>query len=179
MLIHPSKRSKKVLDELYQRLLDYPCFQNLAAYNFENFCSLAQELFMECVLPDTVLLRQGEEPDMAYVLVQGHVQVEVTFSFSKFGKTQLKTKKMCKMGNKSLFGELSLLFNGKRTATVSSLEACYVLLIRKEPFLKYMKASILKKLNRTISFFKSLAFMETVESNVLLILASKIELQQL
>lgn len=35
------------------------------------------------------------------------------------------------MGNRTVFGELSLLFNGKRTATVKTMEASYVLVIPK------------------------------------------------
>jgi len=54
------------------------------------------------------------------------------------------------MGNKACFGELSLLFNGKRTATVKSMEASYVIIIPKAVFIKYMKQPMLKKLNITI-----------------------------
>ena len=57
---------------------------------------------------------------------------------------------MCDMGNKACFGELSLLFNGKRTATVKSMEASYVIIIPKAVFIKYMKQPMLKKLNITI-----------------------------
>ena len=57
---------------------------------------------------------------------------------------------MCRMGNKSLFGELSLLFKGKRTATVTTLEAVNVLVIPLIPFRKYMRNPLLRKLNVTI-----------------------------
>ena len=57
---------------------------------------------------------------------------------------------MCNMGNRSVFGELSLLFNGKRTATVKTMEASYVIVIPKTTFIKYMKEPMLKQLNITI-----------------------------
>ena len=46
---------------------------------------------------------------------------------------------MCDMGNRTIFGELSLLFKGKRTATVKTLEACHVVIIPAETFNKYMR----------------------------------------
>ena len=97
----------------------------------------------------------------------------MSFTYTKMGKSKVKSKKMCRIGNKSLFGELSLLFKGKRTATVTTLEAINVLVIPYAPFRKYMRNSLLRKLNITIQFFRSLSFMSSLPSNVILILASK------
>jgi CRP-like cAMP-binding protein len=77
------------------------------------------------------------------------------------------------MGNRTIFGELSLLFKGKRTATVKSQEACYVIVIPADSFNKYMRAPMLKKLNIIISFYRALNFMDGLDKNTLLILASK------
>ena len=84
---------------------------------------------------------------------------------------------MCDMGNRTIFGELSLLFKGKRTATVKTLEACHVVIIPAETFNKYMRQSMLKKLNIIISFFRSLNFMDGLDNNTLLIIASKTNIQ--
>jgi CRP-like cAMP-binding protein len=46
---------------------------------------------------------------------------------------------MCDMGNRTIFGELSLLFRGKRTATVKTQEASYVIVIPADTFNKYMR----------------------------------------
>ena len=50
---------------------------------------------------------------------------------------------MCVLGNRAMFGELSLLFNGPRTATVKTLEASYVIVIPKETFVKFIKEPML------------------------------------
>ena len=86
---------------------------------------------------------------------------------------------MCDMGNRTLFGELSLLFKGKRTATVKSQEACYVLVIPAASFNNIMRTPILRKLNIIISYYKSLNFMDTLDNNSLMILASKTNVTQL
>ena len=65
----------------------------------------------------------------------------------RFGKLRSRTKTMCKIANKSLFGELSLLFKGKRTASVRANDVCSILVISNAAFRKYMKAQILRKLS--------------------------------
>lgn len=80
---------------------------------------------------------------------------------------------MCNIGTKTCFGEISLLFNGKRTATVKTLEASYVIVIPKHVFIKYVKQPMLKTLEVTIKFLKSFTFFDELDPNVLLILASK------
>ena len=82
--------------------------------------------------------------------MQGQCEVYVTFKYKKFNRVKTKTKIMCNLGNKACFGELSLLFNGKRTATVKTMEASYVIVIAKQTFMKYMKDPMLKKLSITI-----------------------------
>ena len=76
--------------------------------------------------------------------MQGRVSVYVTFKYKKFNKVKTKTKFMCEVGNRSCFGEISLLFNGKRTATVKSMEACYMIVITKPVFIKYIKEPMIK-----------------------------------
>lgn len=67
---------------------------------------------------------------------------------------------MCILENRDLFGELSLLFNRPRTATVQTLESCYAIIIPKEAFNLYMKDPLLKKLSGTIIFLKSLSIFD-------------------
>ena len=108
----------------------------------------------------------------------GECEVKVSFSFMKLGSVRHKTKTMCKLETKSLFGELSLLFKGKRTATISTNDFCSMLVIPNAAFRRYMKSLLLRKLSVTINFYRSLSFMDNLPTNVILILASKTELQR-
>ena len=80
---------------------------------------------------------------------------------------------MTDITNRSIFGELSLLFGGKRTATVTTLESCHVLHISKDSFERYLKEPLLKKLTSIQKFYRSLSFFDKIDPNILLILASK------
>ena len=80
---------------------------------------------------------------------------------------------MSDISNRSMFGELSLLFGGKRTATVRTLESCHVIKISKDTFNKYVRGPLLKKLNMIQQFYRSLSFFDSLDPTILLILASK------
>jgi len=46
---------------------------------------------------------------------------------------------MCDIENSEHFGELSLIFGGKRTATVTTRESCFALVVKKKAFNLFMK----------------------------------------
>lgn len=48
-----------------------------------------------------------------------------------------------------------------------------MIIIPREAFNNYMRQPMLKKLNIIISFYKALNFMDNIENNTLLIIASK------
>ena len=58
---------------------------------------------------------------------------------------------MCILGNRDCFGELSLTFDSKRTATVETMESCYVIVIPKEAFEQCVKKPYKKKLHDNIA----------------------------
>lgn len=80
---------------------------------------------------------------------------------------------MSDVTSRALFGEISLLFGGERTATVRTLESCHVIHIEKEVFDRYIKEPLLKKLGAIQRYYKSLSFFEQIDASTLLILASK------
>ena len=89
--IHPSERSKDDDYELAELIVDYPCFQYVAEENFEQLLQLTREIYMMCLLPDTTIIKQDDEPDCAYLMIQGHASVYVKFTYTKFQKTKVKT----------------------------------------------------------------------------------------
>ena len=67
---------------------------------------------------------------------------------------------MSRLGNRDIFGELSFILGRDRTATVQSMEACYVLHVPSEAFIKYMLKPLRRKLESTVAFLKSFSFFE-------------------
>jgi hypothetical protein len=69
-----------------------------------------------------VVIRQGEQGDSAYIIQSGRVEV-------------LKNgKQVSELGSGEFFGEIALVSNEKRTATVSCLSACELTVLSREDF---------------------------------------------
>ncbi|MCM2475458.1 cyclic nucleotide-binding domain-containing protein [Rhizobium sp. CG5] len=83
--------------------------------------------------PGQVLFYQGDVGDAAYVILSGTAEVTVETSFGMV--------KVATIERNSLIGEISLLGDGTRTATVTALTQLETLRIGKENFLKLMTES--------------------------------------
>jgi cAMP-binding proteins - catabolite gene activator and regulatory subunit of cAMP-dependent protein kinases len=72
------------------------------------------------MLEDEVLFNQGDEGNNAYMIVAGRLSVEVDKNTAGY------------MGDGEVFGELALLLNQKRSATVKSVKPTELIEINKE-----------------------------------------------
>ena len=72
------------------------------------------------MLEDEVLFNQGDEGNNAYMIVAGRLSVEVDKNAAGY------------MGDGEVFGELALLLNQKRSATVKSVKPTELIEINKE-----------------------------------------------
>ena len=72
------------------------------------------------MLEDEVLFNQGDEGNNAYMVVAGRLSVEVDKNSAGY------------MGDGEVFGELALLLNQKRSATVKSVKPTELIEINKE-----------------------------------------------
>ncbi len=66
-------------------------------------------------LPDDYVFKQGERGDKAYLLLDGRVAIEVN------------GKKVAEISEMEIFGEMSLILNKPRTASIKALKPSIVL----------------------------------------------------
>ena len=66
-------------------------------------------------LPDDYVFKQGEKGDKAYLLLDGRVAIEVN------------GKKVAEISEMEIFGEMSLILNKPRTASIKALKPSIVL----------------------------------------------------
>lgn len=81
-----------------------------------------------------VLFREGEKGDQLLVLLEGRVKVSLT---SPDGKEAILS--ILEPGQ--LIGEMSLLDGGSRSATVTTLDACRFLVVRRQDFIGFLEHS--------------------------------------
>ncbi|HUO57375.1 MAG TPA: cyclic nucleotide-binding domain-containing protein [bacterium] len=72
------------------------------------------------------IIRQGDSWDSFYIIISGRVSVKV--------KKGNKTNKVAELGKNEFFGEMALLVNQPRNATITSEEVSELLVLRKAEF---------------------------------------------
>jgi CRP-like cAMP-binding protein len=81
--------------------------------------------------PGQVLMRQGDIGDAAYVIIEGDAQVTVATEGGEIPIAQLH--------DGDFLGEIAILCDTPRTATVTAKSAVKALRIRKEPFFELLQ----------------------------------------
>ncbi|MCX7682963.1 MAG: cyclic nucleotide-binding domain-containing protein [Anaerolineae bacterium] len=108
-----------------------PILFGLAEEDLEELAAAAVQRFYP---PGATIIREGEEGNAVYFIVEG--SVEVVKQFENGTERFLHTS-----GPGEPFGEMALLQEGGRTATVRAIEPLTVLEIGREPFLKVLARS--------------------------------------
>ena len=101
-----------------------------------------EENLKQKFLPDEYIFEQGEKGNKAYLLLDGRVAVEVN------------GKKVSEISEMEIFGEMSLILNKPRTASVKVLKPSIVLPIDKKILGDLMEKSppIIKSMIKQLSY---------------------------
>ncbi len=81
-----------------------------------------------------IIMRQGDEGDSAYIVEKGHVEIVIE-------KDNGLVQSLGTRGEGALIGEMAIIDDKPRTATVKALEDCELLEITKSDFERRMQAS--------------------------------------
>uniref|UniRef100_A0A665T232 Cyclic nucleotide-binding domain-containing protein n=1 Tax=Echeneis naucrates TaxID=173247 RepID=A0A665T232_ECHNA len=123
---------------------------------------------MDCMYPTSLakgccVIQEGDDGSTVYVLEEG--QVEVT----KQGK------KLCSIGPGKVFGELAILYNCTRTATVTALTDIKLWAIDRQGFQTIMMRTGLIKHSQYTDFLRSVPSFQSLPEDVLSKLADVLE----
>ena len=114
-----------------EHLRKVPLFARLDAPELSAIAQLAQRRTFE---QRDIIVQQADAGGELFVIVEGHVKV---ISAGMDGRDSALNI----MGPGEVFGEVSLLDGGPRSATVAALDACSLLSIRREPFMRFLESS--------------------------------------
>lgn len=81
----------------------------------------------------TVVIKQGEYGAQAYLIQSGAVRVFVTHDDKTVELAQLKTGE--------IFGEMALIFDGPRTASIEATQDCNLIVITRQQFTDKLKST--------------------------------------
>uniref|UniRef100_I3IV25 cGMP-dependent protein kinase n=1 Tax=Oreochromis niloticus TaxID=8128 RepID=I3IV25_ORENI len=156
-LLRFASRSKELIKEA---ILDNDFMKNLEL-------SQIQEI-VDCMYPveygkDSCIIKEGDVGSLVYVMEDG--KVEVT-------KESLK---LCTMGPGKVFGELAILYNCTRTATVKTLTNVKLWAIDRQCFQTIMMRTGLIKHTEYMEFLKSVPSFHGLQEDILSKLADVLE----
>ncbi|XP_067908594.1 cGMP-dependent protein kinase 1 isoform X3 [Heterodontus francisci] len=152
-----SERSKELIKEA---ILDNDFMKNLEL-------SQIQEI-VDCMYPveygkDSCIIKEGDVGSLVYVMEEGKVEV------TKEGV------KLCTMGPGKVFGELAILYNCTRTATVKTLTNVKLWAIDRQCFQTIMMRTGLIKHAEYMEFLKSVPTFQNLSEEILSKLADVLE----
>ncbi|XP_069609639.1 cGMP-dependent protein kinase 1 isoform X4 [Ranitomeya imitator] len=152
-----SERSKELIKEA---ILDNDFMKNLEI-------SQIQEI-VDCMYPveygkDSCIIKEGDVGSLVYVMEDGKVEVTK------------ESVKLCTMGPGKVFGELAILYNCTRTATVKTLTNVKLWAIDRQCFQTIMMRTGLIKHTEYMEFLKSVPTFQTLPEEILSKLADVLE----
>ncbi|KFM60465.1 cGMP-dependent protein kinase, isozyme 2 forms cD4/T1/T3A/T3B, partial [Stegodyphus mimosarum] len=122
----------------------------------------------DCMYPveygqDSVIIKEGEVGSVVFVMEEGKIEV------SKEGRY------LCTLGPGKVFGELAILYNGTRTATVTALSDCRLWAIERQCFQTIMMRTGLVRQAQYTDFLKSVPTFRKLKEETLIKIADVLE----
>lgn len=110
-----------------------PLFSNLSA---DQIASIGAHAHLTAFDKGSVILREGDTADSFYVIVAGQVKVYITDETDASREVILKT-----LGPGDFFGELPLLDQAPRSASVAALDRCHLQVLTYKAFQRAIEGS--------------------------------------
>jgi len=112
------------------------------------------------------VIREGESGSYLYVAAEGEFEVVKT------------GKKLGSLGVGKVFGELAILYNCKRTASVKATTDGKVWALERKVFQQIMVTSGIKRMENQLNFLRSVPLLAELPSNILLRISDALEPEQ-
>ncbi|CAL8070614.1 unnamed protein product [Calicophoron daubneyi] len=147
---HPKPEDVRKL--IKQAIMENDFMNHLAQDQLNNL--------IDCMYPvshkagDTVI-KEGDLGDVVYVLFDGRLEI------SKDGQ------KIREIGKCTVFGELAVLYNCERTATVKALTLCRLWAIDRKSFQAILRKKNIQRHKSRVAFLKSVPTFQTLPENLL------------
>lgn len=156
-VISKDSRSK---DLLRQAILDNDFLKNLEMGQVKE---IVESMYSVTYEEGALIIKEGDIGSMLYIMEEGRVEV------SKEGKV------LCYMSPGKVFGELAILYNCKRTATIKAATACKLYAIDRKCFQTIMMRTCLIRQAEYTNFLKSVPTFQSLQEETLIKIADVLE----
>ena len=154
--IPPNKREDKTCLELMNLTKNLKVFENIArSIEHQNICGT---LTLANYKPNEIIIKQGDQGDCLYYILHGLVSIQLSIQIDTGiqDKNQIVNveKNIAELKDGEIFGDLALLYNIPRTASIIALTETSLIKIDKIPFNRYLKNLFEGQLQDQIEFLQ-------------------------
>ncbi|XP_069942431.1 cGMP-dependent protein kinase 1 isoform X2 [Cherax quadricarinatus] len=153
-------KSQKSKELLRQAILDNDFLKNLEMGQVKE---IVESMYSVEYAAGALIIKEGDIGSMLYIMEEGKVEV------SKEGKL------LCHMSPGKVFGELAILYNCKRTATIKAATGCKLYAIDRKCFQTIMMRTGLIRQAEYTNFLKSVPTFQTLQEETLIKIADVLE----
>jgi len=148
-------KSEEQKEKIKKRLLQSFMFSSLGYYEMAIVINAMDEAKFK---PNDIVIKQGADGDNLYVVESGKLKCYRTM------KANEEPKFLKEYGPGEAFGELALLYNSPRAATIIAETDCVLWSLDRETFNHIVKNYAINKRNRYDSLLKSIKIFQTMDS---------------
>ena len=116
------------LKEEFELLRRLPMFAEIEPARLKLLAFMSERVGFD---PGKQLMRQGDPPDAAYLIIDGHVDIVLETPAGQFTVATL--------GANQIVGDMGILGNAPRAATVRATDRVIALRISKDPFMRMVR----------------------------------------
>ena len=154
--IPPKKREDKICLELMNLTKNLKIFENIArSIEHQNICGT---ITLANFKPNETIIKQGDIGDCLYYILHGLVSIQLSIQIDTGiqDRNQIVNveKNIGELKDGQTFGELALIYNIPRTASIIALTETSLIKIDKNPFNKYLKNLFEGQLQDQIEFLQ-------------------------
>ena len=154
--IPPKKREDKTCLELMNLTKNLKIFENIAgSIEHQNICGA---ITLAAFKPNETIIKQGDIGDCLYYILHGLVSIQLSIQIDTGiqDKNQIVNveKNIGELKDGEIFGELALIYNIPRTASIIALTETSLIKIDKNPFNRYLKNLFEGQLQDQIEFLQ-------------------------
>ena len=171
--IPPSKRDDKTCLELMNLTKNLKIFEHISrSIEHQNICGT---LLLETYKPNEVIIKQGDKGECLYYILHGLVTMQLSIQIDTGIKDKSQVvsvkKNIGELTDGGFFGEISLIYNLPRTATVTAVTETSLIRIDKKPFNRYLKHLFEGQLEDLIEFMELCPIFRDMSKDLLIHLA--------
>ncbi|PAA54822.1 hypothetical protein BOX15_Mlig009136g2 [Macrostomum lignano] len=153
-------------DDRTREVIKRAIMENAFMKNLENgqICEIIDYMYPLSHATGALIIKLGEVGSLVYVMEEGKAEV-----------TNTKDEKINEIGPCTVFGELAILYNCKRTATVKAITNCKLWAIDRQTFQSIMMKTGMLKQKEYIDFLSSVPAFKELPDETLSNLADVLE----